>query len=370
MELSRPMQRKFRPQDLSNTAWAFARIRLLVEPLFGAISSTATSTISDFAPQHLATTAWSFARLRVRNAPFVDVLSTQSMERIAEFEPQHLANFAWACALLEYANGQLMDAISSQARSKIFEFAHLNLANTAWAFATLEVSDQQLMSAIADAAAQKLSEMDAQGAAAMIDAGIRSKELERFLHGALDGFLEVLPTTPETWQSAHPTLLSKSVVADNVGLCGTSKLLHAWKIQTADAAFVQRAEEAADVSSDSAWAFLEWRSDEAPEGGSAVCMTGPSSEVPSEADSWWQEESVLRAFPLAVRRSVERAACAEFRLLSRLAAELEGSSTRDVNLEVWLFASKTPCLSCLAAMRQFQILFPRASLYFAGTRGK
>mmetsp|Transcript_8492 Transcript_8492/g.15056 ORF Transcript_8492/g.15056 Transcript_8492/m.15056 type:complete len:294 (-) Transcript_8492:16-897(-) len=292
----------------------------------------------------------------------------RSIESIAEFEPQHLANFAWACALLEYVNDQLLDAISSQAILKISEFAHLNLANTAWAFAALEVPDERLISAISDAAVQKLSEMDAQAAAAMLDAGIESKELETFLTSALDKLVEVLPTTPETWQSAHPMLLSKSVVADNVGSHGTSKLLRAWGIRPAEDDFSERAQ-AVGSTSDSAWAFLEWQVDENK--GSAVCVTGPSTANPSESESWWKEESPLRAFPLAVRSSVERAACAEFRLLSRLAAEMEGLSTsKDLNLEVKLYASKTPCLSCLAAMRQFQILFPQALFYFTGPHRK
>eukprot|EP00440_Ansanella_granifera_P019982 gb/GFBE01021713.1/.p1 GENE.gb/GFBE01021713.1/~~gb/GFBE01021713.1/.p1 ORF type:complete len:552 (+),score=93.88 gb/GFBE01021713.1/:1-1656(+) len=380
-------RRPYRPQDLSNIAWAFARIRVLNSPLLDAVATASIHQIHDFGPQHLATTAWSFARLRLLQLPLFDALAeSATRRRVEDFRTQHLANIVWACALLRYEHTQLMDCVSGWTVSKASEFAHMELSNTAWAFAALSFVDEHLLETVASAAGSKIDAMDAQAVAAMIDAGVKSEALEHFFDDALDGFLQALPDTADGWQSADSKLLATAAVADNFGVSGTSKVLQAWSLSAADSTFHRRAAEAAawEMASDSrlladasdgAWAFLEWEVGESPSSrqGSAVCVTGHSFAQPTESESWWAEESPIRAFQLAVRGNVQRAACAEFRLLARLAAELqqerqEGTSDAETRLQVRLFASKTPCLSCLAAMRQFQLLFPRTQFYFASER--
>jgi hypothetical protein len=51
----------FNPQDLSNTAWAFASAGHASSELFKAISAEVVRRrLGDFNPQHLSNTAWAF----------------------------------------------------------------------------------------------------------------------------------------------------------------------------------------------------------------------------------------------------------------------------------------------------------------------
>jgi len=50
-------------QELINTAWAFAKLGLLHDPLLHATAAAALRRLSLLAPQDLVTTAWSLALL-------------------------------------------------------------------------------------------------------------------------------------------------------------------------------------------------------------------------------------------------------------------------------------------------------------------
>lgn len=231
------------------------------------------------------------------------------------------------------------------------------------------------------------------------------------MDAATNHFLALLPTTQTGWASAERLLLSGLLRADNLGASGTRRLLDAWGIGIGRADvgppgedFCHRATAAVAAATDHAgfatepfpsvgsWAFLEYDALPVepalglPAG--ALPLSGPAAAtsvawvaLPEDAasaaagEAWWEQRSPLRAFPLAVNSRVDRSACAEFRLLSRLAAHLLAVAAPVAVLavgglpalggEAQLFASRMPCLSCLAAMRQFQLLFPAVTLTFA-----
>ena len=53
--------RDFSPQDLANTAWAFATSGQRDEALLVALAKAARGVLGGFNPQNLANTAWAFA---------------------------------------------------------------------------------------------------------------------------------------------------------------------------------------------------------------------------------------------------------------------------------------------------------------------
>merc|ERR1712060_985615 len=69
---------------------------------------------------------------------------------------------------------------------------------------------------------------------------------------------------------------------------------------------------------------------------------------------------------LVVNRWVDRALCAEFQLLDELCGNLEGAAPwledprrrREIVGFVRLLTSMSPCVSCLCAVRQMQLLLP------------
>mmetsp|Transcript_71882 Transcript_71882/g.181684 ORF Transcript_71882/g.181684 Transcript_71882/m.181684 type:complete len:533 (+) Transcript_71882:108-1706(+) len=418
----------FKVQDVSNTAWSFARLNVQDSQLMDALAARSMSLMHQFVQQDIANTAWALATLRMPNQPLCAALAEQAVLKCPQFATQHLSNTSWAFAHLSFIDGPLMDSIAAEAIPRIHQFAFLELANTAWAFAEVRVMHEPLMAAIS-ASASVRSDGDIQGVAALIDAGVgtyrHAEENGNFASGGLEARLsttvielaESLPRSYEDWQSAELGVLL-AARADNVGACGTSQLLDIWKIEEADSEFVGQAWAVAgevatadgggDRSSagggsfpEGAWAYMEFdlrctSAVDIQEIGSAKAanklngnrFAGPTDMAgglpASAAEAWWDNDngtSALRAFPLGVRSAVVRDACAEFRLLSKFAAEVVqlahfdtqvGSSggSRDGNVtgRVCLFASWTPCLSCLAAMRQFQLRFPCVHLSFAGGR--
>ena len=57
--------REFNAQNLANTAWAFATLKLLDEKLFTVLASQAEQQLSELNAQELANTAWAFATLKL-----------------------------------------------------------------------------------------------------------------------------------------------------------------------------------------------------------------------------------------------------------------------------------------------------------------
>merc|ERR1712008_31131 len=73
--------------------------------------------------------------------------------------------------------------------------------------------------------------------------------------------------------------------------------------------------------------------------------------------------------PLPFNHLVDRGLCSEIQLLSGVCEELMdsvyGSSfcqLQDVQGWLWLFVTGAPCLSCVGAMQQFQLLLPGTQL--------
>ena len=52
---------EFKPQNVANTAWAFATVNYRDEKLFAALASAAERRLNNFHPQNVANTAWAFA---------------------------------------------------------------------------------------------------------------------------------------------------------------------------------------------------------------------------------------------------------------------------------------------------------------------
>merc|ERR1712032_648385 len=81
----------------------------------------------------------------------------------------------------------------------------------------------------------------------------------------------------------------------------------------------------------------------------------------SEREASWS----LRPLPSPISGLVDRSLCSEFQLLTAIievCSQGGGVSNADVQGGVRLFVSTAPCVSCLWAIRQFQLLFPRVCL--------
>jgi len=149
---------KFKAQDMANTAWAFATAGHTASALFDAIAAESAGRVREFKPQELANTAWAFATAGQAAPALFDAIAAEAVGRVREFKPQELANTAWAFATAGHAAPALFDAIAAEAVRRVREFNSHALANTAWAFATAGHAAPALFEAAAEEAIGKMRE--------------------------------------------------------------------------------------------------------------------------------------------------------------------------------------------------------------------
>jgi hypothetical protein len=98
-------------QEVSNTAWSFAKLQLKNQPLLAAISGEALRPICDdrdFDPQFCAGIPWAFATLGCFDPTLFAAISSASIAMIGAYRTQELSNIAWSLATLVLENGPLL----------------------------------------------------------------------------------------------------------------------------------------------------------------------------------------------------------------------------------------------------------------------
>ncbi|KAJ1625773.1 hypothetical protein T492DRAFT_597293 [Pavlovales sp. CCMP2436] len=155
----------FKPQELTDAAWAFATLGVPAPRLFEAIARESEQRIGSFEAQGIANIAWAFATHGIPAPRLFEAIARESEQRIGNFNAQGLANTAWAFATLGTPAPQLFEAIARDSAQRVGDFNAKSLANTAWAFATLGVPASQLFDAIARVSEQRIDSFNAQGLA-------------------------------------------------------------------------------------------------------------------------------------------------------------------------------------------------------------
>mmetsp|Transcript_159638 Transcript_159638/g.512256 ORF Transcript_159638/g.512256 Transcript_159638/m.512256 type:complete len:543 (+) Transcript_159638:9-1637(+) len=146
------------PEELANTAWAFATWKFVHCPLLDAIASPSLQRIRDFSSQALANTAWAYAQLSLSHLPLMHAIASQARATLAAvcssaavvdgFDAEGLAIMLWSFARLRVADGPLFHAIAASSNPHIAEFSAPDLANMAWSFAKIVVVDAPFLAAI------------------------------------------------------------------------------------------------------------------------------------------------------------------------------------------------------------------------------
>jgi hypothetical protein len=136
--------RDFNPQELSNTAWAFATAGHVAPALLNAIAAEAAGRVREFNQQELTNTAWAFATAGHAAPALLDAIAVEATERVGDFNEQGLSNTAWAFATAGHAAPVLLDAIAADAAGRVGDFTPQALANTAWACAVADSSADAL----------------------------------------------------------------------------------------------------------------------------------------------------------------------------------------------------------------------------------
>ena len=103
--------------------------------LLDTIAADAAPRVRAFNPQNLANTACAYATAGHAAPAMFGVIAVEAAPRLREFNPQNLAFMvAWAFATIGHAATALLDAIAAEAAPRLREFTQKYMCNTAWAF--------------------------------------------------------------------------------------------------------------------------------------------------------------------------------------------------------------------------------------------
>ena len=132
----------FKPQELSNTVWAFARIGVPNPELFKKVGDhiAGLDSLEWFHPQDLSITAWAFATAGVSHPGLFKKIGDHVAElgSLGPFHSQALSNTAWAFATAGVSHPELFKKIEDHVAGlgSFDSFNSQALSNTAWAYAT------------------------------------------------------------------------------------------------------------------------------------------------------------------------------------------------------------------------------------------
>ncbi|EJK44819.1 hypothetical protein THAOC_36611, partial [Thalassiosira oceanica] len=126
----------FNSQDVSSTAWAFASAGTSHPELFRKIGDhvAGLDSLDSFKPQAFSNTAWAYATARVFHSRLFEKLVTEAVAKKDHFESQPIANFLWACATVGYTDERSFSAFAPVIASKLDKFIEQDLANIAWTY--------------------------------------------------------------------------------------------------------------------------------------------------------------------------------------------------------------------------------------------
>ncbi|KAG8469346.1 hypothetical protein KFE25_007864 [Diacronema lutheri] len=153
----------FKPQELANIAWGFAKAGLRAPPLFEMVERESVRQLRNFKPIELASLAWAFARDGTGKLSSSDALfegiAREAEARIDEFNVRSLFNLAWAFAATRRADERLFDAIALAALPVCDSLPPQQLAVLAWAMGRVRAQQPRLVRALAAAAAPHASRL-------------------------------------------------------------------------------------------------------------------------------------------------------------------------------------------------------------------
>lgn len=158
----------FKPFELSNLLWAYAKLGITSRDLFGAVVPHLLERQEcQFKVQCLSTIAWAFATLRQRNVMLFNSIAKELCIYVDDLKSQEISNALWAFAKTRCASPPLFQAVARAAcdSGKLPSFKVQELSNTVWAFATAGLMHQRLFSSIEALVIQRRCELEPQNIA-------------------------------------------------------------------------------------------------------------------------------------------------------------------------------------------------------------
>ena len=154
-EKSIPLLGKFKPQELSNTVWAFEKVKEPHPKLFKKVAHHIVSLdhLNDFKPQDLSIIVLAYAKAGVSHPKLFERVGDHivSLEHLNNFKPQELSNIIYAYAKAKVSHPNLFNKVADHiVMLELDNFDPQALSNIVWAFEKVKVSHPTLYERVAD----------------------------------------------------------------------------------------------------------------------------------------------------------------------------------------------------------------------------
>jgi hypothetical protein len=149
--------REFKPQNLSNTVWAYATAGDSHPILFAKIANhiVGLKSLDRFThPQDVSNTVWAYATAGVNHPQLFEKMANHvvRLDHLRDFRPQALSNTVWAYATADVSHPKLFEKVADHIvrHDNLRDFNPQNLSNTVWAYATGGVNHPELLEKMAN----------------------------------------------------------------------------------------------------------------------------------------------------------------------------------------------------------------------------
>lgn len=151
------------PQELSNIAYGLAVLGHDKQAaIWQPVSSAAQQSTQSFKPQELANLLWAYAKVGRRDTPLFSIVVRAAVGKLPAFKPQELSNLLWACAAMRYRDPELLEEAARQLTHRLWDCNSQDLGNIAWAYGRLRYYNQAFFTALCGALHAKADAMQPQ----------------------------------------------------------------------------------------------------------------------------------------------------------------------------------------------------------------
>eukprot|EP00931_Biecheleriopsis_adriatica_P029012 TRINITY_DN17280_c0_g2_i1.p1 TRINITY_DN17280_c0_g2~~TRINITY_DN17280_c0_g2_i1.p1 ORF type:complete len:841 (-),score=121.18 TRINITY_DN17280_c0_g2_i1:48-2570(-) len=187
-----------RPQEISNTAWAFGKLKLGHAKLFEAISWATAEIIGmwRFKTQELVTTIWAFANLGIANINFFMKAAVSLLKRLEELSPSCAATVLWSYAQVDIDCPDLAPKLMDVATCCLENFPPEEIALLVQSAARLAPDQNSFFEACAKSffVSSHISELSASGRYSLIEGFNTAVQAGGLARKVLEDFLSEQPT--------------------------------------------------------------------------------------------------------------------------------------------------------------------------------
>jgi len=180
----------FKPQELSNIVWAYATARESHPELLKKVADhIITRSLDRFNGQDCSNTVWAYATAKESHPKLFRKVADHvvSLSNLNEFKPQNLSNTVWAFATAGESSPKLFKKVAHHIVSldNLNDFKPQELSNTAWSYASAGESHPALFQKLSDAAIQRQNEFTEQHVANFLWANATNGQVDKNLFSSL-----------------------------------------------------------------------------------------------------------------------------------------------------------------------------------------